>query len=100
MGKVGTTPPDGPATTPVQTAIPPPAVETVSALGGSVGVLCQDRLASVVWVQPAPGFTNTDDDRGPADQIKVKLTSSSHESEIKASCWPNGFEPSVKEKAK
>jgi serine/threonine-protein kinase len=97
VGLIPIAPTTLPVATTAQTSPPPPAGETISALGGSVRVLCQGFLATVLSVEPAPGFTIKDDDRGPANQVQVVLISANHESEIKARCGPLGLVPTVKE---
>lgn len=69
----------------------------VQALGGTVRVRCAGSAATVLRIDPAPGYTLKDNDPGPADAVQVVLISADNESEIKIKCGASGPVAAVKE---
>lgn len=93
-----TQPTSGPAaTTPAQTSSLAPVGESVSAMGGTIYVLCQGLLARITTVQPAAGYTVQHQVLGPASQVLVTLVSWANRSDIRARCGPQGLNFTVTE---
>ena len=77
----------------------PPGSQTVTALGGTVRIICQGNTPNVQSAQPAAGFSASPPDPGPGGRVQVTFTSATHESEIRARCGPHGLVPSITESA-
>jgi hypothetical protein len=74
---------------------PPPSGQILTAIGGTVRVLCQGTIVTVLSAQPASGFSITVPSGAPATQVRVVFRSATHESEIKARCGPQGLIPTI-----
>jgi eukaryotic-like serine/threonine-protein kinase len=90
----------GPPPTPTTPPQPPAPGTDITSLGGVVRVVCSDRKASVISVNPSTGYVIRENRSGPADEIRVVLRSPDHESEIKARCDGDEPRPEVKERPK
>jgi serine/threonine-protein kinase len=75
-----------------------PTDHTLRADGGTVHLRCQGNAATLVSAQPAAGFEITTSNARPT-QIQVVFTSTTHQSDIKARCGPQGIVPTIKETA-
>jgi serine/threonine-protein kinase len=99
----GTTPPVAPpAATTATTATTAPTAATVAgtpvqARGGTIRVGCDGSTTTVLAVDPAAGYTITDQDAGPASEVQVVLLSAANESEIKVKCKGGSPKPKIKE---
>ena len=76
---------------------PSPAGTVVTAVGGSVRVICEGPQATVVSLTLAPGFDIKSHNPGPAPETRTVLISADHESEIKARCERGTVTGKVKE---
>ena len=74
---------------------PPPSGQILTAIGGTVRVLCQGTIVTVISAQPASGFAITVPSGAPATQVRIVFRSATHESEIKARCGPQGLIPTI-----
>jgi eukaryotic-like serine/threonine-protein kinase len=87
-------------TPPPSSAPPPsPAGQPVSAVGGTVYVVCQGPNATLKAVVPADGYTAKDVVYGPAKEVRAKLVSPTHESDVKVQCGATGPKSSVTERS-
>ncbi len=90
--------PPGTVPTPARSTRPAAAPGVpVQALGGTVLIRCAGSAATVLRIDPAPGYTLKDNDPGPADEVQVVLISAANESEIKVKCGAGGPIAAVKE---
>jgi serine/threonine-protein kinase len=92
------------ATQPPRTGPPPPppppppsaTAEAVSAVGGTVYIACNGDKATIVSIEPAPGFTVQQSQPGPDRHVRVLFASADMLSQIDAHCDRTGLVPTVK----
>ena len=69
----------------------------VSAYGGVARVRCDDKQASIVFLDVAAGYTVDEYRPGPGKEVKAVLISAANKSEIKAKCEGGAVAADIKE---